>query len=105
MSFLLIVHCLTSIPRLRQKVAIDERLKGTTERIAGVDRCVEAGLAKLDGTHEGNRACRSPVCKRKVGMLIALPDKRAQVTACKAVLGDDLRPDVSIIANISCEAG
>ena len=44
-------------------------------------------------------------CKRKVGVLIALSNKGAQITTRKAVLGDDLRPDVRVIANIRREAG
>ena len=45
-------------------------------------------------------ARRGSVRKRKVGMLIALTDKRAQITTRKAVLRDYLRPYVSVITNI-----
>ena len=48
---------------------------------------------------------RGSVCKRKVGVLVALTDKRAQITTRKAVLRDDLRPYVGVITNIRRKAG
>jgi hypothetical protein len=74
-------------PRRRRQLSIDERLKLGAGRIACVDHRVKTGLAQLDGTHKGNRACGDTVGKREIGMLIALPDKRTQVAAGKAVFG------------------
>jgi hypothetical protein len=34
---------------------------------------------------------------KKVGMLITLSDKRTKIITRKAILGDDLRPDVSVV--------
>jgi hypothetical protein len=87
---------LALIPRRRQKFTIDERLQRGLERIPGVHRSVEAGLAKLDGAYKSHRAFRGSVRKCKVGMLIAMPNKGAQITARKAVLGDDIGPYVSV---------
>jgi hypothetical protein len=75
-------------PRGRQQLSIDERLKRGAGRIACVDRRVKAGLAQLDGTHKVNRACGDTAGKREIGMLIALPDKRTQVAAGRAVFGE-----------------
>src|SRR5271168_213590 len=88
-----------------QKAPIDERLDGGAERVAGLDRGIEAGLAKLHGAHKSHRARGSAKSKRKVGMLIALSDKRAQITARKTILGDNLRPDVGVVPNIGRNAG
>jgi len=76
-------------PRGRQQLSIDKRSKRGAGRIACVDRRVKAGFAQLDGTHKGNRACGDIAGKREIGMLIALPDKRAQVAAGKAYLASD----------------
>jgi hypothetical protein len=75
-------------PRGRQQLSIEERLKRGAGRIACVDRSVKAGFAQLDCTHKGNRACGDTVGKREIGRLIALPDKRAQAAAGKAVFGE-----------------
>jgi len=75
-------------PRGRQQRSIDERLKRGAGRIACVDRRVKAGLAQLDGTHKVNQACGDTAGKREIGMLIAMPDKRTQVAAGRAVFGE-----------------
>src|SRR5258708_6213298 len=94
-----------SLQRRRQQLPIDERLEGATERIASVDRSVEAGFTKLDGADKSHGARRGFVCKRKVGMLITLSDKRTKITTRKAILGDDLRPDVGVVANVLRHTG
>ena len=58
----------------------------------------------LDGAYKSHGARRGSVCKHKVSMLVALSDKGAQITTRKAVFGDDLRPDVGVIANIRRKA-
>jgi hypothetical protein len=51
------------------------------------------------------KATGAAVCERKISVLITLPHKRAQVAADKAVLGDDLRPQLSIITEIRRKTG
>jgi hypothetical protein len=87
MSFLLMVH-LSLVPRRRQKIAIDERLQRGLKRIPRVDRSIKSCFAKLDSAYKSHRAGRGSERKCKVGVLITLPDKGAQITARKAVLGD-----------------
>src|ERR1700719_233234 len=88
--------------RRRQELSIDERLERGRERLMSIDCCVKAGLAKLDRADEGNGARLGSRCERKVGMLIALSDKRTQVTACEAIFDNDLRPHVGIFVNVRC---
>src|ERR1700761_4955522 len=89
----------------RKEARINERLEGRAERVPSVDRSIEAGLAKLDGAHKGDRTRGGPMRKRKVRMLVTLSDECAQITACKAILGDNPRPNVGVIPNISCKTG
>ena len=86
---LLLAHRSALVSRRREKLPIDERLEGAAERVPSVDRGIEAGLAKLDGAYKSYRARRGSVCKRKVGVLIALSDKRAQ-TSPQAAHADGL---------------
>jgi len=51
----------------------------------GYQRPHQTRFAKLDRTDESNRARRRAVCKRKVGMLIALPDERLDSELLRAV--------------------
>src|ERR1700739_1540961 len=88
----------------RQEAPVNERLQGGAERVAGIDRSIEAGLAKLDGAHKSHRTRGSPIRKCKVRMLITLSDECAQITARKTILGDNLRPNVSVIPNINRQA-
>jgi hypothetical protein len=50
-------------------------------------------------------AGRRSICECKISVLISLPDERAQITAGKAVLGDDLRPHIGVVADIGGKAG
>src|SRR5260370_23535473 len=80
-------------------------MKRAAESVPSVNRSVESGFAKLDCADKSDGARRGSRCKRKVGMLIALSDKRTKITTRKAVLGDDLRPDVGVVANVLRHTG
>jgi hypothetical protein len=81
------------VPRRWKELPINERLKRAAERVAGVNRGIEAGLAKLDRAYKSYGSRGSSVRKRKIGVLVALSDEGAQVATRKAMLGDDLRPN------------
>jgi len=61
----------------RQEAPIDERLEGGAECVPGIDRSIEAGLAKLDGAHKRHGTCWGSIRKRKVRVLITLSNKVA----------------------------
>src|SRR5215469_5245503 len=80
-------------------------MEAGAKRLLGIDRSVEPGLPELDGAHKRHGACWGSMCKRKVCVLITLSDEGTQIATGKAVLGDDLRPHISVVANVRCKAG
>jgi hypothetical protein len=66
-------------PRLlrggRQELSVDQGLQGVAERVLGVNRPCETGLAQLDCAHEGSRSCRSAIREREVHVLVPSPNQ------------------------------
>jgi hypothetical protein len=95
-------------PRLlrggRQELSVDQGLQGVTERVLGVNRPCEPGLAQLDCAHEGSRSFRGAEGERKVRVLVPSPNQLPQLLRAKIVLRDDLVPDIRVFLEVGCHA-
>jgi len=74
-------------PRLlrggRQELVVDQGLQPVTERVLGVNRPCEPGLAQLDGAHEGSRSFRGAVGEREIRVLVPVANQLSQVPRAK----------------------
>lgn len=68
-----------------QELPVYEILLRVAKCVTGINGRIDPRFAKLDRADESNRARRRAVCKRKVGMLIALPDERLDSELLRAV--------------------